>query len=71
MAVKTDAVGFVRDEHTAAILNTNNDDFVAFKARRDIVLKRNEEITELKTRVEGMESTLQDILQLLKEQKAS
>lgn len=63
--IKTDVPNLVRDMDSRAILNTNTNDYLAYKTKRDRELKLNnvvDEIDQIKQDMADIKSMLQQII---------
>lgn len=57
--IKTDVQGYLKDPDTGALINTNEAEYITYKARMNLFLENR----ELKTKL----SSLEDDIQLIKE----
>lgn len=68
MKVK-DEPDLVRDPHTGAVQNTNNDAYKAYISRRNAIIDNQTRLDKLEVDSEAIKTTLSLILQLLQEKQ--
>lgn len=68
MKVK-DEPDLVRDPHTGAVQNTNNDAYKAYISRRNAIIDNQNRLDKLEVDNQAIRSTLNLILHLLQEKK--
>ena len=53
--------GFIRDDASGAVINTNTNDYLKYKERRKKALEKEQELKELSQKVEALEKLIYEL----------